>query len=98
MRLHAGRSVIALAGALVTALLAGSGPELATAQTSGPDQTLSPQSLVWPTSTDGYLLGGANCDATSCPAEVRATHDGGKTWTAGGRMHPTTWPRAASRG
>jgi photosystem II stability/assembly factor-like uncharacterized protein len=87
LRLHAGRSLIALAGALAAALLAWSGPELAPAHASGPDETFSPQSLVWPTAKDGYLLGGVGCGSASCRAEVRATHDGGQTWTAGGPMH-----------
>lgn len=91
MRLHSGRSLIAMAvvmgAALAAAVLTGSGHQLAAAHAAGPDQPFSPQSLVWPTSTDGYLLGGADCGLTSCPAEVLATHDGGKTWTAGGRMH-----------
>ncbi|WP_406047445.1 putative Ig domain-containing protein [Kribbella sp. NBC_00889] len=90
MRLHAGRSAIALIGALVTALLVGSG---ATAQAAGTEQpavtdpAFAPQSIVWPTPTDGYLLGGDDCGTTPCPAEVKATHDGGKTWTTVGHTH-----------
>ena len=85
MRLHAGRSAIALVGAFATAVLVGSGAGVATAQPAEP--AFSPQSIVWPTQTDGYLLGGVACGTTACPAEVKATHDGGKTWTTAGRTH-----------
>ena len=85
MRLHAGRSAIALVGAFATAVLVGSGAGVATAQPAEP--TFSPQSIDWPTQTDGYLLGGVACGTTACPAEVKATHDGGKTWTTAGRTH-----------
>ncbi|HET6988904.1 MAG TPA: hypothetical protein VFI00_19920 [Kribbella sp.] len=85
MRLHAGRSAIALAGAVATAVLVGSGAGVATAQPAEP--AFAPQSIVWPTQTDGYLLGAVQCDTAPCPAEVKATHDGGKTWTTAGRTH-----------
>jgi photosystem II stability/assembly factor-like uncharacterized protein len=85
VRLHAGRSAIALAGAVATAVLVGSGAATATAQPTEP--TFAPQSIVWPTQTDGYLLGGVQCGTAPCPAEVKATHDGGKTWTTAGRTH-----------
>ena len=87
MRLSAGRSAIALVGALATALLVGSGANVPTAQASGPEQAFAPQSIVWPTPSDGYLLGGVACGTTTCPAEVKATHDGGKTWATAGRTH-----------
>ena len=85
MRLHAGRPLIALVGAVVTALLVGSGAGVATAEPAEP--SFSPQSIVWPTPTDGYLLGAVACGTATCPAEVVATHDGGKTWTTAGRTH-----------
>lgn len=85
MRLHAGRSAIALIGSILTAVLVSSGAGVATAQPTEP--AFSPQSIVWPTQTDGYLLGGVACGTTTCPAEVKATHDGGKTWTTAGRTH-----------
>lgn len=85
MRLPAGRPAIALIGAILTALLVGSGADVATAEPNQP--ALSPQSIVWPTQTDGYLLAGVTCGTTSCPAEVLATHNGGKTWTTAGRTH-----------
>lgn len=85
MRLHAGRSAIALAGAVATAVLVGSGAGVATAQPNEP--AFAPQSIVWPTQNDGYLLGGVQCGTAPCPAEVKATHDGGKTWTTAGRTH-----------
>ncbi|MFF1817867.1 hypothetical protein ACFVWG_11265 [Kribbella sp. NPDC058245] len=80
MRLHAGRTVIALVGAITSALLVSSGAGAATA-------TFSPQSIVWPTQSDGYVLGRVTCSTTTCPAAVKATHDGGKTWAAVGRTH-----------
>ncbi|TDU83676.1 hypothetical protein EV138_6140 [Kribbella voronezhensis] len=83
MRLHIGRSAIALAGAVTAAVLLSSG---ATAQPSAVPE-FAPQSIVWPTPSDGYLLGGIGCGTTTCPAEVRATHNGGKTWTTVGRPH-----------
>jgi photosystem II stability/assembly factor-like uncharacterized protein len=86
VRLHPGRLAVALAGTVATALLVGSGADVATADPSQP--AFAPQSIVWPTPTDGYLLGGVACGTdTSCPAEVLATHDGGKTWSAAGRLH-----------
>ena len=85
MRLHAGRSAIALAGAVATAVLVGSGAGVATAQPNEP--AFAPQSIVWPTQNDGYLLGGVQCGTAPCPAAVKATHDGGKTWTTAGRTH-----------
>ncbi|MER7243480.1 hypothetical protein [Kribbella sp. NPDC000426] len=90
MRLHAGRKTIALVGtigAVVSALLVGSGADVATADPSEP--AFAPQSIVWPTQTDGYVLGGVTCatGTTTCPAEVLATHNGGKTWTVAGRTH-----------
>jgi hypothetical protein len=78
VRLHAGRSAIALAGAVATAVLVGSGAGVATAQPNEP--AFAPQSIVWPTQNDGYLLGGVQCGTAPCPAAVKATHDGGKTW------------------
>jgi photosystem II stability/assembly factor-like uncharacterized protein len=85
VRLHAGRSAIALVGVVATAVLVGSGAATATAQPT--ESTFAPQSIVWPTQTDGYLLGGVQCGMSPCPAEVKATHDGGKTWTTAGRTH-----------
>ncbi|WP_328523204.1 sialidase family protein [Kribbella sp. NBC_00359] len=85
MRLHAGRSAIALAGAVATAVLVGSGAGVATAQPNEP--AFAPQSIVWPTQNDGYLLGGVQCGTAPCPAAVKATHDGGKTWATAGRTH-----------
>ena len=82
MRLHVGRSAIALAG-IAAAVLVSTG---ARAQQSAAPQ-YAPQSIVWPTATDGYMLGGIGCTDTNCPAEVRATHDGGKTWTTAGKPH-----------
>ncbi|WP_329474664.1 hypothetical protein OG555_23425 [Kribbella sp. NBC_01484] len=85
MRLHAGRSAMALAGAVATAVLVGSGAGVATAQPNEP--AFAPQSIVWPTQNDGYLLGGVQCGTAPCPAAVKATHDGGRTWTTAGRTH-----------
>ncbi|WP_328997692.1 hypothetical protein OHA18_24895 [Kribbella sp. NBC_00709] len=85
MRLHAGRKTIALVGAVVTALLVGSGAGVATAEPTEP--AFAPQSIVWPTQTDGYVLGAVACGTAICPAEVRATHNGGKTWITAGRTH-----------
>jgi photosystem II stability/assembly factor-like uncharacterized protein len=85
LRLHAGRSTIALVGAVVTALVVGSGADVATAGPATP--AFSPQSIVWPTQNDGYVLGGVACDTATCPAEVVATHDGGTTWATAGRTH-----------
>jgi len=85
VRLHAGRSAMALAGAVATAVLVGSGAGVATAQPAEPE--FAPQSIVWPTPTDGYLLGGVQCGTAPCPAEVKASHDGGKTWMTAGRTH-----------
>src|SRR3954453_12046145 len=84
---------MALIAVLATTLLVGSGAGVATAQasgtaqTSGTAQSFAPQSIVWPTPTDGYLLGGDDCGTPSCPAAVKATHDGGKTWTTVGHTH-----------
>lgn len=82
MRLHVGRSAIALIG-VAAAVLVSSG---ARAQQSAAPE-FAPQSIVWPTPTDGYALGGIGCGDTTCPAEVQATHDGGKTWSTAGRPH-----------
>jgi photosystem II stability/assembly factor-like uncharacterized protein len=90
VRLHAGRSIVALVGAVATAILVGSGAGVATAQPAAAEAVtpaFSPQSIAWPTQTDGYVLGGAACETSPCPAEVRATHDGGKTWKTAGRLH-----------
>jgi photosystem II stability/assembly factor-like uncharacterized protein len=89
VRLHAGRSIIALVGAVATAVLVGSGTGVATAQPAGAEAApaFSPQSIVWPTQADGYLLGGVACGTSACPAEVLATHNGGKTWTTAGHTH-----------
>jgi len=88
VRLHAGRSAIALIGALVTALLLGIAATTPAAGTEeGTAPAFAPQSMVWPTPTDGYLLGGVDCGTPTCPAEVQATHDGGKTWTTVGHTH-----------
>ncbi|MFI5706976.1 hypothetical protein [Kribbella sp. NPDC051620] len=84
MRLYVGRSAIALAGAVATALLVSSGATVATAQQPAPPK-FAPQSIVWPTAKDGYLLG--SCGNASCLAEVQATHDGGKTWATAGKTH-----------
>jgi photosystem II stability/assembly factor-like uncharacterized protein len=85
VRLHPGRLAVALAGTVATAVLVGSSPGVATAEPTDP--AFAPQSMVWPTATDGYLLGGVACDAAPCAAEVLATHDGGKTWATAGRTH-----------
>jgi photosystem II stability/assembly factor-like uncharacterized protein len=92
LRLHVGRSVIAVIGAVVTALVVSSGADVATAQpaaaTAQPAApSFSPQSIVWPTQADGYLLGAASCGTPPCPAEVMTTHDAGKTWSVAGRTH-----------
>jgi photosystem II stability/assembly factor-like uncharacterized protein len=84
VRLYVGRSAIALAGAVATALLVSSGTSVATAQQPAAPK-FAPQSIVWPTPGDGYLLG--SCGNASCSAEVRATHDGGKTWAKAGTTH-----------
>ncbi|MEV5966934.1 hypothetical protein AB0L70_34510 [Kribbella sp. NPDC051952] len=85
MRLHAGRASIAVIGAVLTALLVGAGASTATAEPTQP--AFSPQSIVWPTPTDGYVLGAVACGTATCPAGVVATHDGGKTWATAGRTH-----------
>ena len=62
MRLHVGRSAIALIG-IAAAVLVSSG---ASAQQSAAPQ-YAPQSIVWPTTTDGYVLGGIGCTETQLP-------------------------------
>jgi photosystem II stability/assembly factor-like uncharacterized protein len=84
VRLYVGRSAIALTGAIATALLVSSGTSVATAQQPAAPK-FAPQSIVWPTASDGYLLG--SCGNASCSAEVQATHDGGKTWAKAGKTH-----------
>jgi photosystem II stability/assembly factor-like uncharacterized protein len=102
VRLPAGRTAIALISVVATAVVVGSAADAAPATPdtrSGPrtSNTLSevavagaqfaPQSIVWPTQRDGYVLGGVTCGTAPCPAEVVATHDGGKSWKPAGRTH-----------
>lgn len=101
MRVRPRRSLIAVFAVVASVALVGSGASLiatgaagaaspsGSASTVGPAAApaFSPQSIVWPTPSDGYLLGAVSCVSPGCPAEVLATHDGGTNWAVAARTH-----------